>query len=240
MKSIISIVREKHIPEKDNIWCYESFTTHKPFMFLMQNPGFGCEASLEGEEIREIKKKYKNKEESFEKEVKCHRRYFIKWIEGKITKKKFGKGFKKTFIKVFSPQFFGGNFFDKFYITDFIKVSKHTKDLIDDDFKLWFDVLNEEIQEVKPKLIISFGSRVWKALKQLKIGLTPVVSDLKKWKVLPLTEVHGYPFRSNRYKCFLIPLVHMSNQPFQNTLRNSYFDYFKKGLLQIKEDLRGF
>ena len=143
-------------------------------------------------------------------------------------------------------EYIQSSFFDDFYVTDYVKLRLTTpqmrrtlsltdnmqgwdrKELLEEKKKVkaaWDKLLKEEIHCLSPSIIVSFGGNAWTSLREL------VLPEAVEGAV---TKVHG-----DHYKILgeydYIPLAFIPGT--SSYLKDSYFDYFKKGLRSMNKIL---
>jgi len=214
---------------------YADHTTPYEFMLVLQNPlSTSKRRSLEMEEAESA--------HNLKQRVKVHQRYFSDWFLFRKNRK-----FIERFLNLFKEyklidldnheEYIKHEFFDDFYVTDLIKYWCTTSEIEEKHVEHAVKHLQREISLVKPRLIISFGTRVWEALKgQFKL------KAYQRWesKVDPdrdketVSNVHGFLFKScsppPNHEVFVIPLVHLSARTRNMLLRDSYIQYLREGI----------
>jgi hypothetical protein len=216
--------------EKNNDFyytCYEN-PKEKPFMMVLQNPGF------DKPENETDPQPFKNwimgkQKKCFSKIISLLRKYYP------IEKAKYMKYniLVDNYIKY--NEYVENDFFTDFYVTDLIKIRGSTRyaDIIYKYEKDFFNsILEKEIFEVKPKILFTFSSRTWDFLRS-KYEINPI-KKIENFKQSSITDIHGHLFsiKLDRTQSYLIPLAFPSGGQ-THYLRNSYFDYLEEGLKNI-------
>lgn len=248
METLFDLIDKHDIPQESRQHLDYSVYRIRPaderIMFLMQNPGGDEPGKREVAKHRELGKRTALAEQR-EEWVQANARSLLEWFNGRNPDqpKKFGKGFQDVVGEVFRDlkALKPDDFWSQFYVTDFVKGRKRTKELTDADFEVWAPVLREEIRRLRNlRLILIFGTRTWDAFRLL---IDQQVSLVGGSSYVPpsrsVTDVHGLLFKMSEGNKFVIPLVHMSHQPFQNALRNTYFDFLKEGLVAFQQHAGG-
>jgi len=212
----------------------------RDFMIIMQNPG-----DPDKDEIKAIKKSESDLE-AIEENIKAMK----KWIENKKNKE-FWDSFISNLNKIQELQDLKkDNILDYFHITDLIKKRAYThkvdekkgyeesvEDILKNQAKRKesYELLENEIKEVNPKLIFAISTRTWDNLKEIyKDKIIAVKNNKLNCKV---TRAHGYLFKVGKEGPYIIPLAHFSGQ--NNFLRDSYFKYLKEGINRFIKETAG-
>lgn len=200
-KNIFDEIKELIVKDKFNNVFYNKNLSHREIMMISQNPG-KSPSKKEEDNI----KKYG----SFEELIGTYQKGLLEYLQ-KSNKRVWEELFDEVGVEI------NRGLFDKIYFTDLDKSRKENKSKRKNR-----QLLMQEIKKVKPKIIISFGKKVFDFFKEnFEINGIHKTDNLR--------DVHGKLFRLKKEDIFLIPLIHHSPQATQNCPRSSYIDYFKKG-----------
>lgn len=190
-----------------------------------------------------------NNENNIESFLDFYIGYLIEWILHDNGKKPFFKPFfeivlQKKINSDFKEKLINDDIFNEFYFSDIIKYRsdyikdnkiKINKDMLEKSVKLF----REEISILSNiQLIFVFGNVAFKSLMSNEeiniIKDTNNILDSNRSDMI--SELHGSLYRwffNKTREIFIIPLIHMSRR--NVTIRDTYFDYFKKGLTKYRE-----
>jgi hypothetical protein len=209
----------KETLEKDKLsyGFYNFNLEQKDLIIVGQNPGgFG---KNEEEKIKLINNP--------EKLVNIYRGVLIDYFNDHEKMKSFWKKFFETLNKELNLNINPKEFFNEksVFYTDIIKKRGNIKSISKED---WEEIFKSELNVVNPKLIICFGRISWDFFKEKYPNLKRI-GDKKEANLGNITKEHGYLFKTPNGK-YIIPLIHYSGNSYPKCPRESYWDYFEKGL----------
>ena len=219
--------------------------TEPKYCILMEKPG----KYINNEEA-ELNNLISN-DNHIESYLNFYIRYLIKWILLDNGRKPFFKPFFELILQKkldtnLNERFLNNEIFNDFYFSDIIKYrSKYFKDRSINVNKnlLTKSVVSfrEEISILSNiQLIFIFGNVAFKNL--IKDNIINIVKDknniIDTNRSNMISELHGslhiWKFSETR-EIYVIPLIHMSPRSFNVTIRDTYFEYLKKGLTKYRE-----
>ena len=195
----------------------------KDFMFIMETPGNKKDNGQFIDYVENGKLKYRD---DFDKYVELKQKNFLTWI------KELGlfndRNIIGTINKELNEDINSDNFFEHFHVTDVRKCADG------ETSKCFNKFLKKEIEFLKPDLIFCFGRTAWdqiKACKEFTVEPTGKYGDSTKIK-----DLHGrlFSFEVKDKKVWIMPCLHFSVRTRNSAPRNSYIDYFKKGLTEYR------
>ncbi|MBL7148924.1 MAG: hypothetical protein ISS80_02510 [Candidatus Cloacimonetes bacterium] len=230
----------------DNQYLYKTFYfkkgTNPKYCILMEKPG----KYIRNEE-EELKKIISNNNR-IESYLNFYIRYLIKWILRDNGKKPFFKPFFEKVLPIkpnsaFNEKFLNDNILNDFYFSDidkfrpeYINQYKEKKQI---KKKNGIESFREEIDILcNIQLIFVFGNVAFKSL--MSNENINIIEDgnniINEFRNKLISELHGSLYRwhfSDTRKIFIIPLIHP--RLFKVTIRDTYFDYLKKGLTEYRK-----
>lgn len=192
------------------------------YVIVMQNPVWpkGWKNSEEYKELSQIKSA---------RFISTSKKYLVQWLskKNKTFSEKFFGALKEYKLVEYDDlkNYMENKFLSDFLVTDLVKCRTETKDIKPEHIEKCSKqyLFNEIIHCAKNKLIFAFSSRTWEVL--YREFIPEQNSDDKK-----VSNAHGKLFSSKIPNSYFIPLAHFSQRQFNYYLRDSYFDYLKKGL----------
>ena len=220
--------------------------TNPKYCVLMEKPGKYI--NNEEEELRGLK----SNENNIESCLNIYIRYLIEWILSDKGRKPFFKPFfeivlQKKINSDFKEKFLNDDILNDFYFSDIDKfrpeyINKYQeKKQIKNKNEI--NSFREEIDILcDVELIFVFGNIAFKNLiKYITEDINFVVdknNSIDNNRCDMITELHGSLYRwifSETREIFIIPLIHMSSKSFKVSIRDTYFDYLKKGLTKYRK-----
>jgi len=201
------------------------------FMFIMETPGNKKNNGRFIDYVENGKLKYKD---DFDKYVELKQKNFLIWMN------ELGLFNDGNIVHAINEDIISENFFDRFHVTDVRKCA-------DGITKTCFETyLKNEIEILNPKLIFCFGGQAWnQILKKYgssirNLNAEKISDKFSKfpYEITKISKVHGelfeFKINENSDSVYIIPCIHFSGTARNSAPRNSYMDYFKKGLTEYR------
>ncbi|GBE18922.1 uracil DNA glycosylase superfamily protein [archaeon BMS3Abin16] len=240
---------------EDRYHVYSTGNMKPDFMFIMETPG-KKESYKKKNNENEFDKYVSNgkliNHDNLEGYAKLRQKNFLKWILKPSDK----DNIKDNIIGIVNQELLDNQitlnlkdrqpekktfeFFDYVHVTDVRKCADGKTSIC---FKKF---LKKEIEILNPKLIFCFGGEAWNqifkgyesVIRNEKCNDEKIKEIEKGGKITKISDVHGYLFKfkikDDADSIYILPCIHFSGTARNSAPRNSYIDYFKKGLTEYR------